>query len=230
MEISQVIFGSLANKYGGHASWAVWNSDALRDTELISKNLHCLKTSVIMVGLNISASLPRHWSNFHGGRHDRKLMYAFNDSPYRGAYMTDIIKGEIEAKSEKLKRRIKRGEVDLQNHVSTFRSEMDDLGVNQQTLFILFGGEVKRLFTEWLAGIYPNHVSCPHYSRRGTDAEWVEESWAILEKHYYATRPAGNLRFTQNDSMRNQLERLKLKQNLRIQTRSDAIKPEDPPH
>jgi len=145
MEFTSVSFGSLANKYGGHASWAVWNSDALRDTDVISKNLHCLKTSVIMVGLNISANLPRHWSNFHGGRHDRKLMYAFNDSPYRGAYMTDIIKGEIEAKSGKLKRRIKRRDVDLQKHVSTFRCEMNDLGVNRQALFILFGGEVKAI-------------------------------------------------------------------------------------
>jgi hypothetical protein len=214
MELTQSIFSNLAKKYGGHASWAVWNPDHLRDTQVISENLYYLKTSVIMVGLNISSSLQQHWSNFHAGRHDRKLMYAFNDSPYRGAYMTDIIKGEIEAKSERLKERIQRGQIDLQKHISAFRSEMDDLGVNKQSLFILFGGEVNRLFADWLAGTYPDYVACPHYSRRGTDAEWVEDSWVILQERDATTRASSNtLPFSRNDSMRNQLQKLKHKQN-----------------
>jgi hypothetical protein len=212
MELTQSIFSDLAKKYGDHASWAVWNPHHLRDTQVISENLYCLKTSVIMVGLNISASLQQHWSNFHAGRHDRKLMYAFNDSPYRGAYMTDIIKGEIEAKSERLKERIQEGQVDVQKHIAAFHSEMDDLAVNKQALFILFGGDVKRLFVERLAGVYTNYAACPHYSRRGTDAEWVEASWVILEEHRLTTG-ADTPPFSRNDSMRNQLQKLKHKQN-----------------
>ncbi|HEY5073510.1 MAG TPA: hypothetical protein VII34_02360 [Pyrinomonadaceae bacterium] len=128
--------------------------------------------------------------------------------------MTDIIKGEIEPKSEKLNERIQQGQIDLQKHISTFRSEMDDLGVNKQALFILFGGDVKRLFANWLASIYPNYAACPHYSRRGTDAEWVEDSWVILEERDATTRASSNtLPFSRNDSMRNQLQKLKHKQN-----------------
>lgn len=39
---------------------------------------------------------------------------------------------------------IQRGQVDVQKHIAAFRSEMDDLAVNKQALFILFGGDVKR--------------------------------------------------------------------------------------
>ena len=128
--------------------------------------------------------------------------------------MTDVIKGEIEAKSERLKDRIQCGQIDLQKHISAFRSEMDALGVNKQSLFILFGGEVKLLFADWLAGTYPNYAACPHYSRRGTDAEWVEDSWVILEERYATTRAGSNtLRFSRNDSMENQLQKLKHKQS-----------------
>jgi hypothetical protein len=158
-------------------------------------------------------------------------MYAFNESPYRGAYMTDIIKGEIEAKSNRLKERIQLGQVDVEKHISAFRFEMDELGVNKDALFILFGGDVKRLFAKWLACTYPNYAACSHYSRRGTDAEWVEDSWAILEEHYVTTRAqAKTLQFSPNDSMSNQLQKLKLKQYLRLQVHSDGVEPEDRLH
>lgn len=123
---------------------------------------------------------------------------------------------------------IQRGQVDVQKHIAAFRSEMDDLAVNKQALFILFGGDVKRLFVERLAGVYPNYAACPHYSRRGTDAEWVEDSWVILEEHRLTTgADANTLPFSRNDSMRNQLQRLKDKQNCRIQTHSSRVDTED---
>ena len=186
------LFESLERKYAQHASWAIWNSKDPEDTTVIRENLEDLKTSVVMVALNISRALSGQWQNFHSRDHARKLMYAFNQSPYRGAYMTDLIKGYVEPRSAQLRKQLSDGRLRLSSHLETFGNEMNDLGANNRTLFILFGGEVTKLFNTYLAGKYPNHVGCPHYSMYGkgyTDAEWVEKAWSILE-HRRATATA----------------------------------------
>ncbi len=184
------LFEQLENKYAQHASWAVWNNRDLEDTSVIRENLRDLKTSVVMVALNISRALPSAWRNFHSRDHARKLMYPFNHSPYRGAYMTDIIKAYVEPSSARLQKQLLTGQLHVLSHVETFYDEMKDLGATNRTLFILFGREATKLFNMYLAAKYPNHVSCPHYSMYGkgyTDAEWVEKAWSILESHSNAT-------------------------------------------
>src|SRR5712691_9125493 len=118
--LTHSIFSQLERIYGQHASWAVWNPASLPDTQIISKNLDSLKISVVMVGLNYSRPLGKQpWSNFHTGRHDQKLMKAFNDSSYRGAYMTDIFK-VAEANAQQLLARINAGEISTEKHISDF--------------------------------------------------------------------------------------------------------------
>jgi hypothetical protein len=184
--MDRTVFEQLENKYAQHASWAVWNSRDLEDTSVIRENLRDLKTSVVMVALNISRELPSAWRNFHSRDHARKLMYAFNQSPYRGAYMTDLIKAYVEPNSARLRQQLLTGHVDLPAHVATFREEMKDLGANTHTLFILFGREVTARFNRDLAETYPNRISCPHYSMYGrgyTDVQWVEKVWSLLESN-----------------------------------------------
>jgi hypothetical protein len=84
--MDQSLFDKLAEEYGIYSSWAIWNPANPEDTGIIAEHLPCLKTSVVMVGLNISRPIPIRWQNFHGRDHARKLMFAFNESPYRGAY------------------------------------------------------------------------------------------------------------------------------------------------
>jgi len=183
-------FDTFAVKYGWHASWAIWNPAALSDTSIISENLSSLKTSVIMVGLNFSATLRQQWSNFHFGRHDRKLMYAFNNSSYRGAYMTDIVK-EADSNAARLLTRARTGEVDIGKHIDYFHNEMNDLRVQAHSLFILFGKDAQRLFSDYLGKVYPNFVACPHYSNYGrgySDEEYLRKLWEKLEKHFTDTR------------------------------------------
>jgi hypothetical protein len=187
MELTPSSFNDLAARYGMYSSWAVWDPANPADTQIIAQQLTCLKTSVVLVGLNISRPIPTHWQNFHGRDHARKLMFAYNKSPYRGAYMTDLIKGEVEANAGKLRERIRNGTVDVPKHVNTFRTEMHDVGVQEHALFILFGNDTAHFFRNHLAGVYPNHVKCPHYSRYGigsTDAEWVDKVWTILEVEF----------------------------------------------
>jgi hypothetical protein len=203
-------FDDLADKYGMYASWAIWNPKRAEDASIIAKHLDDLKTSVVMVGLNVSRPIGGTWQNFHGRDHARKLMYAFNDSPYRGAYMTDLIKGKVEARAKRLSDTLK-GEDDLREHIDAFDVEMRHVGVSQHALFILFGHDVTRLFRKHFAH-YPNCVSCAHYSMYGRgygDADWVGKAWATLEAHSRETRPVFNtLDFAQNDMMRVQLQRL----------------------
>lgn len=173
-----------------------------------------------MVGLNVSRAVAKHWLNFHSRDHARKLMFAFNGSPYRGAYMTDIIKGEIEANSGRMSARIRKGNIDVQKHIDTFCAEMHDVGVQQHDLFILFGGDVTQVFTKHLARTYPNYVSCPHYSMYGkgySDAEWVEKTWRIVEEHHRGTKSTFNtLAFAVSEIMKHQLQTLRESRNVRI--------------
>lgn len=219
MGVTQSLFDDLAEKYSMYSSWAIWSPANPADARIIAKHLDSLNTSVVMVGLNVAGQLRSPWQNFHGGSHDCKLIYAFNDSPYRGAYMTDIIKGEIETSSGRLLARIRDGSIAVGRHINTFRTEMQEVGVHEHALFILFGGNVTHFFKDHLARFYPNHVSCAHYSMYGkgySDAEWVEKTWAILEAHYRATKSAFNtLEFARNDLMRDQLQKLKDKQSWR---------------
>jgi len=223
MVLAQGLLDDLAGRYGMYSSWATWNPANPADTRIIAERQSCLKASVVMIGLNVSKAIPKTWQNFHGGDHARKLMFAFNDSPYRGAYMTDIIKGEVESKAGRLLARLKDGSIDVQKHIDAFRTEMFDVGAREHSLFILFGKDVAQFFTSHLAGIYANHVSCAHYSNYGkgfSDAEWVEKSWTALEAHYKATRATFNtLEFVRNDLMRHQLQKLKDKQNAASQSR-----------
>ena len=210
--MDQSLFEQLERKYAQHAAGRFGMATIWTDTNVIRQNLQDLKTSVVMVALNISAALPSQWRNFHSRDHARKLMYAFNQSPYRGAYMTDLIKAYVEPSSARLQKQLSSGHVNLASHVKSFHEEMKDLGANDHTLFILFGGQVTKLFNTHLAETYPNRISCPHYSMYGrgyTDAQWVEKVWSLLESNSRAMTAACDApKFFVNDAMRASLARL----------------------
>jgi len=182
-------------KYGRYASWAIWNQDEdqIADTEIIERNIEALHSRVVMVGLNISAKLERDWANFRGfnpnsdsnrarpGSHDRKLRRAFNNHKRcRGAYMTDLIKGVCEGNAQEVVRQVKSGEIDICEQIRLFKKEMETVSASGQTLFILFGRDVKRLFESHLSKSFPRFVHLRHYSSRGTDTGWEEDALAEL--------------------------------------------------
>lgn len=206
------LFEDLERKYALCASWAIWNGDDPRDPSVIRRDLGSLKSSVVMVALNVSGTIGGSWQNFHSRDHARKLIYAFNHSPYRGAYMTDLVKGEIDPNSASLSRRLRSRDIDVNEHVRSFRREMDDVGAKDESLFILFGHRAARLFGHHLGAEYPNYVYCPHYSMYGkgyTDAGWVAKTWHILEEHYRATATRfATPEFRVTDEMTNELEKL----------------------
>ncbi|MFN0279736.1 MAG: hypothetical protein ACKVRN_14235 [Pyrinomonadaceae bacterium] len=183
MVITKTDFRELEDKYGGFASWAIWDLSDPTNSEIIRNNIESLNPSVVMVGLNISAPLQHPWSNFRIGRNDRKLIHAFNEGRFRGAYMTDLFKGEIEVNSANIQKRIRNGELDILRHTRDFVTEMNDIGADQGSLFILFGGLVAELFKKYLAGHYPYFVACQHYAVYGSKETWASETLERLTKY-----------------------------------------------
>jgi len=96
-------FELIGRKHGGYASWAVWaaaacspksNIDDLSILDVAANltTLQLLRNNIVMVGLNISRSFAERFRNFHDpspSANDFKIRYAFTNTQYYGAYMTD---------------------------------------------------------------------------------------------------------------------------------------------
>lgn len=173
-------------KYSKSATWAIWDSDYKEKNvqKLIENSVSQLHARVVMVGLNPTKIVVPSWGAFRVGRFDRRLAFAFKDSAYKGAYVTDILKDQYESKSAEIATAIRRGELDLTSQVRRFRREMTAVGADRQTLFVLFGSLTAKIFCCHLQAYYPYFVECQHYSYYGvSDVEWVENTWRTLEKY-----------------------------------------------
>lgn len=177
-------YNDLKSKYGAYSSWAIWDYKIESDTSIIEKNFELLNTNYVLLGLNISAALSsKSWINFHGGKHDRKLKYACNDTELRGSYITDLFKDLPEAKSSNLKDQLT-DEIIIEN-VKIFNQEMEDVQIHGKSQFIILGtqgSQVANMFNKYFAFMYNNPVKYYyHYSFYGlTDQKWVEGFWKIL--------------------------------------------------
>ena len=112
-------FENIKQKHGSYASWAVWADAAEKPKSNMGDVSHfkhesvlgLLKNNVVMVGLNISRPVSEPFVNFHDPSpraNDFKIRYAFKDSPYYGAYMTDIIKFLEEVDSKNVREYLKK--------------------------------------------------------------------------------------------------------------------------
>ena len=181
-------YNALKLKYGSFSSWAIWNHADQSDATVIEKHIPELHSHFVLIGLNISGSLqPIPWLNFRGGRHDRKLKYACNDTVLRGSYITDLFKDLPEAKSSKLEALLS-SEV-ISKNVSFFHNEMKDIKVTPDTTFVLLGRPnslLARQFDVHFRKEYSNKVMYYyHYSYyRLTDEAWVNGLWGLLDLDY----------------------------------------------
>ncbi|HYN07354.1 MAG TPA: hypothetical protein VES67_08195 [Vicinamibacterales bacterium] len=175
-------FHLIKRRHGAYGSWAVWappsgtpksnmgNLDVL-DEHSNRALLETLNPAVVMVGLNISRGflLKEPFRNFHdpsGVANDFKIRYAFRDTSFWGAYMTDIIKGFVEPVSGKLLNHLRRHPEIVRDHVKSLRDELLDLG-HPTPLILAFGGAAYALLREGLRGSdYSRLVALTHYSHR----------------------------------------------------------------
>jgi hypothetical protein len=189
--ISPSTFESIRAKHGHCASWAVWANEKTRPKENVGDLsvldpksnpalLTTLNPNVVFVGLNISRPIEKPFGNFHDPRPqamDFKIRYALRESPYWGAYMTDIIKDFEQKASKDLMAFLRAHPAFEADNVQNFRRELALLGEHRPRL-IAFGGSVHLILNRHLRGEY-EIVRIPHYSKRISKESYREEVRAI---------------------------------------------------
>jgi hypothetical protein len=179
-------FENIKKKHGSYASWAVWanasenepksNMDdlsAFDDARVLSS----LRNDVVMVGLNFSVprDAPKPFFNFHGkGGGAFKIRYAFKDSPYYGAYMTDIIKRHKEVDSKKMMQYLKAHPDVVARSVAKFREELRDLRATAPIILALGNDTYKLLCDNLNKSDYRKLIKLTHYSYRINKEKYKE--------------------------------------------------------
>lgn len=170
----------IKHKHGNYASWAVWavaSGTPKSNIGVVSHFeseavLNVLKNNIVMVGLNISvqgSTDSKPFQNFHSpnpSANDFKIRYAFADSPFYGAYMTDIIKSHVEIDAKQVMRRLKEHPEEIEENLKIFRQEMQDIKAAAPVI-LAFGRDAYRLLSENLNGNeYSKLTRLTHYSHR----------------------------------------------------------------
>ena len=172
------MFDRIKRKHGRYASWAVWAEPTagpksnIGDLSVLDPDrnptlLGTLRADVVMLALNVSRFVPPPLGNFHdvsSSGQDYKIRFAFSDTPYYGAYMTDLIKDTVQLKSVDMMRAIEESPSLVTSSVDRLLEEFTDLNA-RSPLVIAFGGDVYRLAAgHFPAGSYSRLVKVTHYS------------------------------------------------------------------
>jgi hypothetical protein len=183
MPLTHDRFESIKKRYGHHASWAIWAEAGARPKDNVGdlsvfdlrRNpslLSALKPDIVFVGLNISRPVETPLARFHDAKPsgmDFKIRYALKDSPYWGAYMTDIVKDFEQKGSSTVLGRLKADKEFEESNVVRFRAELKDLGSRNPEV-VAFGTAVFAILQRHFARDrirqiphYSNHLSTENY-------------------------------------------------------------------
>jgi hypothetical protein len=170
-------FENIKQQHGSYASWAVWADASEKPKSNMGdvshfKNesvLSLLQNGVVMVGLNISRPVSEPFINFHDPNpraNDFKIRYAFKNSAYYGAYMTDIIKFLEEVDSKNVMKYLKERPEIIEKNLKTFREEMQDLNATAPVI-LAFGKDTHKILSENLNNNeYRRVIKLTHYSHQ----------------------------------------------------------------
>jgi hypothetical protein len=191
--LSQNQYGLIREKHGKYASWAVWakGSDkpkskmgdmAIFDEKLI---IPLLRPNVLMVGLNLSRfTISEPFRNFHDPSpraQDYKLRFAFTNTEYYGAYMTDIIKGVVEVDSKNIPKHLEANPGVLEQSLKIFREELCDLGATSP-LILAFGRIAHEIIAKNLHhSEYAQLIRLTHYSHQISKEEYRKRVLSEIE-------------------------------------------------
>ena len=186
--IDKETYERISNKYGHYASWAVWAPEGQKsksnvgDLTIFDANptlLEKLNPDTVMVGLNISRPIEYKFGNFHDRRpqsQDYKIRYAFKDTDFYGAYMTDIIKDFENVTSGDVMTFLKRNQDFEKKNIEIFLEELNDIG-SKNTLIIAFGNHAFNILDKNFRNKF-QILKVPHYSMQ-------------ISKEDYKTRVTG---------------------------------------
>jgi hypothetical protein len=167
-------FHFIKEKYGLHASWAIWVNEGdtpksnMGDLSIFEQDkiLLKLKPNIIFVGLNISVSgvILNPFENFHGiGGGAYKIRYALKDTILWGAYMTDIIKDFPEIESGNVMNYLRENPSVVDKNIVSFKEELKDVGASNPTI-IGFGNHSHNILKKNLGPEFKNIHKVMHYS------------------------------------------------------------------
>jgi hypothetical protein len=180
--ISRELFDLIKKNNGEFASWAVWEYEGKKPKSNMGPNrifnleenpslLNTLQTNVVMVGLNFSRELrnPNPFANFHDESpyaNDFKIRYAFKNTVYYGAYMTDVLKYLVIPNAQKVRDYLRLYPEESCLHVQKFENELDFIQSNKP-LIIAFGRDTFGLLKMYLNNnLYSNLIQITHYSHQ----------------------------------------------------------------
>ena len=184
MSISEEKFQEIKTKYGHMSSWAIWkNKDENGKEKSNVGNINVFDTlseslnpNIVFIGWNISKKILVPFSNFHSTSstsHDYKIRYAVKDTPFYGAYMTDIIKDFEEKVSGNVMKYINQHPDFLQENISSFEEELKFIGATRPIL-IAFGNDCYKLLKKYLKNI-DKLFKVSHYSSCVTKEQLKEQ-------------------------------------------------------
>lgn len=191
--ITKEHFDDIANKYGPFASWAVWTNEngnpksnigdlSVFDLDLNPKLFDMLNPNVVMVGLNFSRPVEKiNFVNFHDNRpqgQDYKIRYAFCDTEFYGAYMTDIIKDFKEKISGNVLAYLKANKEFERQNIKLFEQEVADLK-SKNPFIIAFGNITFDLLQKYFGDRY-RIKKVMHYSQQISKENYRKTIWQTL--------------------------------------------------
>ncbi len=180
--ITTTLYHKIRKKNGAFASWAVWEpqgenpkssmgAQKVFNLETNPTLLASLRTDIVMVGLNFSRDLkdPLPFSNFHDETpyaNDFKIRYAFLNTPYYGAYMTDVLKHLVIPDAQSVRDYIKGNPRVLQYHIKAFEEELEDIE-SYRPMVLAFGRDAYGALNRYLdKKRYSILIPLTHYSHQ----------------------------------------------------------------
>jgi hypothetical protein len=167
-------FNQITKKYGLWSSWSIWAEQEITPKSGIGDlsvfeneiNIELLKPNIVLVGLNISrGAIKEPLANFHDKRSeatDFKIRYAFKNTPYWGAYMTDLIKDYDQKDSGKVIKHLRSSPEIVQENIEILNEELFELDEKKIKL-IAFGRDVYSLLKKNYKDKY-EILKIPHYA------------------------------------------------------------------
>lgn len=174
----------LREKYGRNGSFALWphmnNNDPNSISYFIESNINICNPSVVLVGLNptIDTTLLNPWCAFHYPGNDKNVKRMSKWLPYlpfKGAYMTDIVKDVVNRDSSKVISQWDNDVLLRKRSEMAFLEEMDILKQNDPAVF-LFGGRVEKIWSDTSLGKKFRSRKIWHYSHQKKNSDMIK-SW-----------------------------------------------------
>jgi len=143
--------------------------------------LKSLRTDVVMVALNFSrdVAFKKPFMNFHDAyphAQDFKIRYAFEDTPFYGAYMTDVIKDFPMLSSKDVLTYLKANPTAVTAQLNRFREEMVFINAGTPTI-LAFGKQTFDILKKGLnKNEYSSLIQLTHYSHQISKENYREET------------------------------------------------------